>query len=70
VFQLQAAVIGEKRSQVEKIAAQISRAEQVINESQATLIKLENDRQNGIAQSLREVQSQIFPDTRAAAGSR
>jgi HlyD family secretion protein len=116
VFQLQAAVIGEKRSQVEKeieglkaqesaasrrvgivrdeaatvamlvekglerrprlvnlereaadiegrrgeIAAQISRAEQVINESQATLIKLENDRQNEIAQSLREVQSQIF----------
>jgi HlyD family secretion protein len=116
VFQLQAAVIGEKRSQVEKeieglkaqesaasrrvgivrdeaatvamlvekglerrprlvnlereaadiegrrgeIAAQISRAEQVINESQATLIKLENDRQNEIAQSLRELQSQIF----------
>jgi HlyD family secretion protein len=43
-----------------EIVAQISRAEQVINESQATLIKLENDRQNEIAQSLREVQSQIF----------
>jgi HlyD family secretion protein len=43
-----------------EIVAQISRAEQVINESQATLIKLENDRQNEIAQSLREIQSQIF----------
>ena len=43
-----------------EIVAQISRAEQVINELQATLIKLENDRQNEIAQSLREVQSQIF----------
>ena len=43
-----------------EIAAQISRAEQVINESQATLIKLENDRQNEIVQSLREVQSQVF----------
>ena len=43
-----------------EIVAQISRAGQVINESQATLIKLENDRQNEIAQSLREVQSQIF----------
>jgi len=43
-----------------EIAAQISRAEQVINESEATLIKLENDRQNEIVQSLREVQSQVF----------
>jgi len=43
-----------------EIVAQISRAEQVINESQTTLLKLENDRQNEIAQSLREVQSQIF----------
>src|SRR5882724_2324568 len=43
-----------------EIVAQISRAEQVINESQATLLKLENDRQNEIAQSLREVQNQIF----------
>ncbi len=43
-----------------EIVAQISRAEQVINESQATLLKLENDRQNEIAQSLREAQSQIF----------
>jgi HlyD family secretion protein len=43
-----------------EIAAQISRAGQVINESQATLFKLESDRQNEIAQSLREAQSQIF----------
>jgi HlyD family secretion protein len=43
-----------------EIVAQISRAEQVINESQATLLKLENDRQNEIAQSLREAQNQIF----------
>jgi HlyD family secretion protein len=42
------------------IVAQISRAEQVINESKVTLLKLENDRQNEIAQSLREAQSQIF----------
>jgi HlyD family secretion protein len=41
-------------------AAQISRAEQVISESQVTLLKLESDRQNEIAQSLREAQSQIF----------
>ncbi|SDR61149.1 HlyD family secretion protein [Rhizobiales bacterium GAS113] len=40
--------------------AQISRAAQVISESQATLIKLESDRQNEIAQSLRETQNQIF----------
>src|SRR6202158_3970246 len=43
-----------------EIVAQISRAEQVINESQATLLKLESDRQNEIAQSLREAQNQIF----------
>jgi HlyD family secretion protein len=43
-----------------EIAAQISRAEQVINESQANLLKLESDRQNEIAQSLREAQNQIF----------
>jgi HlyD family secretion protein len=43
-----------------EISAQISRAEQVISESQATLLRLESDRQNEIAQSLREVQSQIF----------
>jgi HlyD family secretion protein len=43
-----------------EIVAQISRAEQVISESQTTLLKLENDRQNEIAQSLREAQNQIF----------
>jgi HlyD family secretion protein len=43
-----------------EITAQISRAEQVISESQATLLKLESDRQNEIAQSLREAQNQIF----------
>jgi HlyD family secretion protein len=42
------------------IAAQISRAEQVISESQETLLKLDSDRQNEIAQSLRETQNQIF----------
>jgi len=43
-----------------EIAAQISRAEQVISESQVTLLKLESDRQNEVAQSLREAQNQIF----------
>jgi HlyD family secretion protein len=43
-----------------EIVAQLSRAEQVINESKVTLLKLENDRQSEIAQSLREAQSQIF----------
>ncbi|SHJ45727.1 HlyD family secretion protein [Bradyrhizobium lablabi] len=43
-----------------EIVAQISRAGQVINESQATLLKLESDRQSEIAQSLREAQNQIF----------
>jgi len=43
-----------------EIVAQISRAEQVIKESQATLLKLESDRQNEIAQSVREAQNQIF----------
>jgi HlyD family secretion protein len=43
-----------------EITAQISRAEQVISESQATLLKLESDRQNEVAQSLREAQNQIF----------
>ncbi len=42
------------------IVAQISRAEQVIGESLATLFKLESDRQNEISQSLREAQNQIF----------
>jgi HlyD family secretion protein len=43
-----------------EIAAQISRAEQVISESHSTMLKLESDRQNEIAQSLREAQNQIF----------
>jgi len=43
-----------------EIAAQIARAGQVISEQQATLFKLESERQNEIAQSLREAQSQIF----------
>jgi membrane fusion protein, type I secretion system len=43
-----------------EITAQISRAGQVINESQAVHLKLEHDRQNEIAQSLREVQNQIY----------
>ncbi|MEH2535588.1 HlyD family secretion protein [Bradyrhizobium sp. AZCC 1588] len=43
-----------------EIVAQISRAGQVISESEAVLLKQEHDRQNEIAQSLREVQNQIF----------
>jgi len=43
-----------------ELAAQISRAEQLINESNATRYKLESDRQNDIAQSLREAQNQKF----------
>ena len=43
-----------------EITAQISRAEQVISESQTNLLKLQNDRQNEISQSMREVQNQIF----------
>jgi HlyD family secretion protein len=53
----EAADIEGKRGE---ITAQISRAGQVISESQTNLLKLENDRQNEISQSLREVQSQIF----------
>jgi HlyD family secretion protein len=40
--------------------AQIARARQVISEAQASLLKLENDRQNEISQTLRETQNQIF----------
>ncbi|KRP84922.1 hemolysin secretion protein D [Bradyrhizobium pachyrhizi] len=43
-----------------EITAQISRAGQVISEQQATLFKLESDRQSEIAQSLREAQNQMF----------
>jgi HlyD family secretion protein len=56
-LQREAADIEGRRGE---LAAQISRAEQVISESQATLLKLESDRQNEIAQSLREAQNQIF----------
>jgi HlyD family secretion protein len=42
------------------LTSQISRAGQVISESQETLLKLESDRQNEIAQSLRDTQNQIF----------
>jgi HlyD family secretion protein len=43
-----------------ELSAQISRAEQTIGESQTSLLKLESDRQNEIAQSLREAQNQIY----------
>jgi HlyD family secretion protein len=43
-----------------ELAAQISRAKQVISESQATQVKLESDRQNDIAQALREAQNQMY----------
>jgi HlyD family secretion protein len=48
-------------------AAQIARAEQVISESQATLLKLESDRQNEIAQSLRAKQIFQFRERMLAA---
>lgn len=56
-LQRELADVGGRRGEV---TAQISRAGQVINESQATLFKLESDRQNEVAQSLREAQNQIF----------
>jgi HlyD family secretion protein len=40
-------------------AAQVSRARQVISEARASLIKLESDRQNEVAQSIRETQNQV-----------
>jgi HlyD family secretion protein len=43
-----------------ELAAQISRAHQVISESRAMLLKLESDRQNEIAQLLRDTQGQIL----------
>src|SRR6185312_14958700 len=55
--QAEAADIEGRRGE---ITAQISRAEQVISESRTDLLKLQNDRQNEISQSLREVQNQIF----------
>src|SRR6202165_3082115 len=46
----------------DEIAAQISRADQVVSESQANHLKLESDRQSEISQALREAQNQIFPN--------
>ncbi len=46
--------------QLGETAAQISRAYQVINEAQADLVKIESDRQNEIAQNLRDTESQIL----------
>lgn len=46
--------------QIGETAAQISRAYQVINEAQANLVKAESDRQNEIAQDLRDTESQIL----------
>ena len=40
--------------------AQIARAEQSIGESQATILKLESDRQTEIAQELRDTRARIF----------
>jgi HlyD family secretion protein len=46
--------------QIGETAAQISRAYQVISEAQANLVKIESDRQNEIAQGLRDTESQIM----------
>ncbi|WP_410000567.1 HlyD family type I secretion periplasmic adaptor subunit [Mesorhizobium sp. SP-1A] len=46
--------------QIGETAAQISRAYQVISEAQASLVKIESDRQNEIAQNLRDTESQIL----------
>jgi HlyD family secretion protein len=46
--------------QLGETAAQIARAEQTISEAQADLLKFESDRQNEIAQSLRETESQLL----------
>ncbi len=43
-----------------ELASQISRAHQVISEAKATLVKLTNDHQNEVVQSLRETQNQIL----------
>jgi HlyD family secretion protein len=43
-----------------EIAAQIARANQVVGEAEANLLKLESDRQNEIAQLLRETENHIF----------
>lgn len=46
--------------QLGEVTAQISRAYQVIGESQAYLVKIENDRLNEVAQGLRDAESQIM----------
>lgn len=46
--------------QLGETSAQISRAYQVINEAQANLVKLESDRQNEIAQGVRETENQLL----------
>jgi HlyD family secretion protein len=46
--------------QLGETAAQIARAEQAISEAQADLLKFESDRQNEIAQSLRDTESQLL----------
>lgn len=46
--------------QIGQTAAQISRAYQVISEAQADLVKIESDRQNEIAQNLRDTETQIL----------
>lgn len=56
--------LGQQKADLEgqlgETAAQISRAYQVISEAQANLVKIESDRQNEIAQSLRDTESQIM----------
>ena len=46
--------------QLGQIIAQISRAYQVISESQAYLVKLESDRLNEVAQGLRDTETQVL----------
>ncbi len=45
--------------QLGEVVAQVSRAYQVISESQAYLVKLESDRLNEVAQGLRDTESQM-----------
>ncbi|TCL64636.1 HlyD family type I secretion periplasmic adaptor subunit [Rhizobium sp. BK251] len=46
--------------QLGEVEAQISRAHQVINESEAYLVKLRSDRLDEVAQSLRDTESQVM----------
>ncbi len=56
--------LGQQKAALEgqlgETTAQISRAYQVISEAQANLVKIESDRQNEIAHSLRDAESQIM----------